>query len=268
MKRRLGAAMMLSALAAGCAGGAANQAPTGLRTLSDPVRILAERPSGVPAALRRLEEARGAGSRPIELAAAPFLALAPEARAFIETPPPRAMAMGSPAAQCPMLTVVRGSPADALEACLQAAPAGADCGCQLLAVDDLLLADPASFTYAPGVTARLLGADAPRRPLIVEERATEEPGVSLALFMDAAGPVALAELHADGLARLVIIEDARFFEGEREAHGWRRGRKTERLLLRDDEGRRMIALIGFEPADMAEDGAALAAWPRLEPTKG
>lgn len=268
MTRRLDLTVLMSVLTAACAQQQPNQSLGGLRALSDPTRILAERPEGVPAAMRRLSEARSGTSRPVELAAAPFLALAPEARVFIETPPPRALAIGSPAAQCPALTVVRGSAEDALAACFARTPAGAQCGCQLLAVDDLLLADPPAFTYAPGVAARLLGAAAPARPLIVEERPTEHPGVSLALFMDASGPVALAELHADGLARLVIIEGARFFEGEREPHGWRRGRKTERLLLRDDEGRRMIALIGFEPADMADDGAALAAWPLPGLVKG
>ena len=108
----------------------------------------------------------------------------------------------------------------------------------------------------------------PERPLTIEERSTADPSLTLVAFFDAAGPVAVAELSDAGAARLIMVESGAFFEGRREPRGWRRGRLTERLLLLGEDGARLIALIGFEPADIAAEGTRLGSWPREGPGKG
>jgi hypothetical protein len=129
-------------------------------------------------------------------------------------------------------------------------------------MDRAVLAPPEALAYAPGVAGRLLGDRRPLGPLVVEERAAETPGVDLVAFFDAGGLVALGALGTDGRARLTDLRDGATYEGWREPRGWRRGRLTERLLLNGPDHARLIALIGFEPADIVAEGQALAAWPK------
>ena len=87
-------------------------------------------------------------------------------------------------------------------------------------------------------------------------------------FYDAAGLVALGVLGPDGEARLTDLRDGLSYDGWREPRGWRRGRLTERLLLVGAGDARLIALIGFEPADVVAECPALAAWPAERPADG
>ena len=198
-------------------------------------------------------------------------------RAFLAAPDGRALAIGAPAQECPGIGVVAGGPETprsvvagaALEQCLTSlSRAGAtNCGCRLLALDDTLLAPLEAFAHAPGVSARLvgLGGDAGRGPLVAREsREIAADGSIRVLFSSVEGPVAAAALFPDGRAVMELTDSGAVFEGERDLRGWRRGRLTERLLLRSPDGRRVIALIGFEPEDYAREGLALARWPRAK----
>ena len=217
------------------------------------------------------------GGRWIEASSAALLYNTGWGRAFLAAPDGRALALGSPAAQCPGIGVVAGGPETprsvvaeaALDQCLTSLDrAGSSgCGCRLLALDDTLLAPLDAFAHAPGVSARLvgLGGDAGRGPLVAREsRDVAADGSVRVLFSSVEGPVAAAALFPDGRAVMELTDSGTVFEGERDLRGWRRGRLTERLLLRGPDGRRVIALIGFEPEDYAREGLALARWPRAK----
>jgi len=280
--RRLAlAALLCGALAACAAGPAAPQGPMALQRLlplNPPPEITVRAEADMAdalAAVRRVALRRGdAGAAPrVEAVAEPFLYGSPVGRRYLAMAPARALAIGDPPERCPAAglggdaATVAGAQAaagQALRQCLAAVGGRAGCGCRLMALDDMLLAGPLAFTYAPGVGGRLVGDGAGGRgaPLTVAERATDDPARTLIGFFDAAGPVAVGEVDDGGGARLVLTPSGALFEGARERRGWRRGRIMERLLLSDADGRRIIALIGFEPADIAAEGAALAAWPR------
>jgi len=275
--------MILSGvMLAACA--ATPEAPQGplarqrLLPLAPPPQIVAGSEAGLADALtavRRLEAKRDAAAAAprVEAVAEPFLYGSPLGRRFLALAPARALAIGDPPERCPAAGIGhepgdgaaarRAAAGEALRRCLAAGDGRAACGCRLLALDDMLLAGPRAFTYAPGVGGRLVGDGAGGRgaPLTVSERATDDPARTLIGFFDAAGPVAVGEVDDGGAARLVMLESGAAFQGARERRGWRRGRIMERLLLSDAAGRRLIALIGFEPADIVAEGAALAVWP-------
>jgi len=258
-------ATFFGALAAACAPQIPDSAPQRLRVATPAPAVATARP-GEPvaeAAARARRAAAAEGGRLIEPAAAPFLFGAPAGRRFLAAPPPRALARGAPAGRCPGLGLGTGprAPTQALRACLAAQPEARDCGCALLAVDDAVLSSQPALAYAPGVGGRLLGVDDARfGVLVVEEAPGPATGDTVARFLDGAATVAVAELRADGAATLTLPADGRVFFGRRERRGWRRGRLTERLLLEDATGDRIVALIGFEPADIAAEGVALGAW--------
>ncbi|TVQ56650.1 MAG: hypothetical protein EA355_06265 [Rhodobacteraceae bacterium] len=223
--------------------------------------------------MERFEAGAPAPVTSVEQERAPFIARSPIGRRFLDAPTPRALALGDPPRHCPAAAIAAGpvgaTRADAvsraLGACLEAlAEAGdaAACGCRVIAVDDVLLAPVDAYAYAEGVGGRLVGDGRfGGRPLIAEEvDAPDGRGVRVAFF-DAGGPVAVGELADNGGARLLMLDDGAVFTGWREPRGWRRGRVQERLLLEGADGARLIALIGFEPADVAEEGPALAVWP-------
>lgn len=227
-----------------------------------PTAVARSPDAAVDAAAAAATVGRGGGRR-VDAAEAPFLYGSPVGRRFLQLDHPRALARGHPPQQCPAVGIAQGedAPERALRACLARQAPADDCGCRLLASDDVLLAPLSEFAYAQGVGGRLIGAAGDARPLTVEERPGEGDAVRLAFF-DALGPVAVAELVGED-ARMVLLGDDVMFTGARERRGWRRGRLSERLLLTDGAGRRLIALIGFEPADVAAEGAGLAAWPRI-----
>jgi hypothetical protein len=205
--------------------------------------------------------AAGAADRATTIDRAPFLQLSPLGRRFMAASPPRALALGHPGPSCPGWGLA-ATAADALRGCLAAQPGRPDCGCRVVAMDRAVLAPPEALAYAPGVAGRLLGSGRPPGLLIVEERAAESADVDLVGFYDAGGLVALGALEGDGRARLTDLRDGTTYEGWREPRGWRRGRLTERLLLNGPDHARLIALIGFEPAEIVAEGEALGAWPK------
>jgi hypothetical protein len=228
--------------------------------VGDAVTALVSRPSA-PAGRR------------VEARAAALLYGTGWGRAYLAAPDARALALGDPPERCPGLGVVGGGPDTppaavaeaAMAQCLrsQSGPAARGCGCRLLALDDTLLAPLAAFNHSPGVGARIVGLrGGAAGPLIAQElREITDDGSVRVLFSGAAGPVAAAALYPDGRAVMEIPGADLRLEGTREPRGWRRGRLTERLLLTDEDGRRVIALIGFEPEEFARDGLALSRWP-------
>lgn len=278
--RNITSALLISVLAA-CAEPPArvdNGAAAGLLFLPDaPPRLVVSDSQDILSLAERVEQVEQAvGDRPgrrIEPAAAAFLQGSPAGRVFQRATGGRALARGEPPETCPAIGLVTRSEAvptttlaqEAMRACLDdlEQTGGEDCGCRLLAVNATLLASLDAFAHAPGVGARLVGLGSGlSRPLIArEDPEARSDGVSLVTFTGVDAAVATATLRPDGTATLELADGTRF-EGYRERHGWRRGRMTERLLLRDAAGARLIALIGFEPLDFARDGAQLAAWPR------
>ena len=246
-----------------------------LKRAEGPAILVRSEAEAGAAAIRAVEAAQRAASSPkrVEAAGAPFLYNAPVGARFLAAKGPRALARGEPPERCPAAIAATGSsPLGAARAagaqCLRALATTPDCRCRLLALDDVLLAEPGALAYAPGVSGRLVGLGQAARPLTIEERPTDDPDRTLLAFYDAGGPVAVAELDAGGEARLILLANGALYEGARETWGWRRGRLTERLLLTGEDGRRLIALVGFEPADIAAEGSALAAWPAPPAKRG
>ncbi len=205
----------------------------------------------------------------------PWLIGSETGRRFLAAGSPRALARGAPADACPASGVASaedlarpGAPPPrraevarrALELCLDALPRRPDtesCGCELLALDNVVTVPREELAYATGVTARVeipaLGLDG----VLVAE---DEPGGG-ALLRGLAGDVGRLARLGENRARLTLVHGGGVFEGRREAVGFRRGRLAERLYLTDPAGRRAVVLIGFPPAELAESAGAALAWP-------
>lgn len=225
--------------------------------------------------LSALRSANRAG-RLIEPAAAALLYGTNWGRSWITAEGYGALVRGEPPEQCSAVAAVNASVRataieaaiadcrDALATQVSISLTGAEaCGCRLIAIDNALLAPLEAFAYAPGTDGRLIGLGSGYAgPLIAREVETGTvPGAGRVVFGNAQGPLAEAELAADGSASLELLRDGRRFTGRREPLGWARGRPRERLLLRGPDGERIIALIGIEPAMFLRNGPALAAWP-------
>ncbi|MEO0621169.1 MAG: hypothetical protein AAF183_03000 [Pseudomonadota bacterium] len=188
-----------------------------------------------------------------------WLTGAVEGRAFLSEPFPRAIARGDPAQSCPATGRATGPEAAgggregtvrlALERCLGALEnRRADCGCRLIAFNDILTVPRDEMAYATGITARLI---APERGidavLVAEDEAAPDGGSAGTLLRDLRGPVArLTRDGADG-ATLTLLADGSAIKGTRKAFGYRRGRLAERIRL-DGGG---LLLIGLSPAELA-----------------
>jgi hypothetical protein len=216
--------------------------------------------AGIAEAAALAARAEAGATRPLPLEAAPFIQFSPLGQRFRRADAPRALAIGDPGPSCPGAGVAADAET-ALRTCLDAEKDRPGCGCRILAINDTVLPSMDGLTYAPGVSGRLLGLPRPLGPLVVEERALADDA-SIVAFYAPDGLVALGELRDDGEARLVVAEDGALYVGDRRKEGWRRGRLTERLLLRGRDGRKLIALIGFEPAELASRRAELTAWPK------
>lgn len=256
-----------------------NRASQRLLLLDSPPEIVIRTDGQTPRVAALLAEvsddpAAGMGRR-VEASSAALLYNTGWGRAFLSAPSGRALAIGDPPDQCPGIGVVAGGPETprlqvvdaAISQCIQSLERAraSDCGCRLLALDDTLLAPLEAFAHAPGVSARLfgLGGGAGTQQLVAREsRELAADGSVRVLFSTVSGPIAAAALFADGRAVLEVAESGLVLEGARDLRGWRRGRLTERLLLRGPDGQRVIALIGFEPEDFAREGLALAQWPQ------
>lgn len=209
---------------------------------------------GIAAAAARLDAetvAARRGFRRVEISALPYLRSSLEGARFLGRAGPRALARGAPAAACPISGVSppgakdrRAAAAAALSSCLARAQ-GPECGCRLLAVDDILLAPRADFVFAPVVSAYLIGGPAGARALVAEA-APPAGDVEEVILRDAQGAVGALILNGDA-ARLTL--GGVVYEGRREPFGYRRGRIAERLRLTGPGGARRTVLIGVERRD-------------------
>ncbi|MDF2232150.1 hypothetical protein P2H44_06250 [Albimonas sp. CAU 1670] len=212
--------------------------------------------------------------RPAEASSLPLLHASPEGRRFLSRPAggtagSRAFALGEPERSCPARVEAGGTgPAEAaaaaLDACFaaldaaHAPPAGAPCGCRLVALNDAALAPAESFDYAPGVSARLTSADL---DIDVDLSASEAEGTDgsrvLALYPSPGTP-ALIRVEPDGRARMLL--HGREWSGSRTVEGLSRGRYRERIALVRDDGVRAILAIGWDPVAYAAERRRLTRW--------
>lgn len=180
--------------------------------------------------------------RPVAAAMLPLIADAPEGQRFRAISGPRALIAGIPAAQCPALVAEggadrQGAIARAVAGCfaaLTAAGAPPDCGCQLLAEGDLLLAPADAFAYAKGVPARVISAGR----LLPERYVASADGDTLTLYA-ATRPV--WRVAAGTLQRLDPPGPA--LAATRRPIGLDRGWIRARIDALDPEGRPVSVLI-------------------------
>lgn len=199
----------------------------------------------------------------VQAHALPWLSGSAEGRAFLSLPAPRVVVRGVPARQCPVARVSGGPEAPdlpslvvrTLRACVAGAPVG--CGCQVVALDDLVLSPREDLAYATGVAARLRL----ERPRMDRLLVAEEVGPDRTMLRDLTGPVADLTIGPDGTARIVFAADGPAYAGVARSTGYRRGRRTWVVDAADPEtGARLRLLIGFEPDEMAASAGALLAW--------
>ncbi len=196
----------------------------------------------------------------------------------------RALAQGWPSEHCPAFGVALPEPDQAtaarvaLERCLADMPdsAAKDCGCRLLALDDVLLAEPEAFVYARGVSAlvyhpasgrstTLVAEERHPRDMVAEVAQTLEPenlsalsrGARRLWLLSPNRPAAAFDMAADGQAALVFVEGTRNdltpgrkLIGHWRSDGFRRGRMAGVAQLSDDNGDQYVVLFGYAPAEI------------------
>ncbi len=184
----------------------------------------------------------------------PILHGSPEGRGFLALPNPRAFAMGEPTGSCPARAAAPGATRreaaeTALAAChaqLAARDGAADCGCRVLLLDDVALAEPAAYAYAPGVYARL-SAPALGLDLDLSAREAAAPGGVRRLLLS---PImAEGAIGPDGAAELRLGPD--IWRGRSVVEGLSRGRLKERMFLTRDDGASLTLIVGWEPLAFA-----------------
>jgi len=237
-----------------------------------PPIIAAETPEDVTLARRVAERARSDSlikaddARRITVDALPYLAGSEAGQRFLRHGGPRALARGMPALSCPatgLATEPSSTPrgrlaALALERCLAAlAPEHTDCGCRVIAINDVLTIPREDAAYATGVTARI------RAPAIGLDGVlvAEAEGEDRVLLRDLNGPV--AQIRRRPGERVVVTFEASGarYAGRAIKEGYRRGRIAERIYASDREGNRLSLLIGFPPDELAQRAGAWLAWP-------
>lgn len=212
---------------------------------------------------------RGELSHWVGVDALPFLTSSATGRRFLAATAPRALARGDPPEVCPAVAMASGADGagprtradvvvEALDACLgQFAPKSAECGCRVVALDDMVTVPREEIAYATGTSARLriaaLGLDL---LLVAEEGDNGE-----ILLRDLTGPVARITRGSDSSVVLRLIDGGGTFRGYSIPVGFRRGRLAERIYAEDSGGMRLSLLIGFGPDELAQSAGAWLAWP-------
>lgn len=222
--------------------------------------------------------ARG-DSRVVASDALPFLSLSEQGRAYLAATGLKALARGHPADQCPAIGIASSkgegdrsaARADVAEKALAACRSdlaarvpdrAAGCGCRLLALGSVITVPREELGYATGVTARLRAPALGMDGLMVAE---EEPGGPMVL-RGFGGRIATVARASDGTVTVRFEPGgtgggARIYTGEALPVGFRRGRLAERIYARDEDGNRLVLLIGFSPQELAESAGAWLVWP-------
>ncbi|MEM7506278.1 MAG: hypothetical protein AAF415_05995 [Pseudomonadota bacterium] len=205
-------------------------------------------------------------ARQVRVDALPYLIGSIEGQRFLQATGPRAIARGDPELSCPALGIsLPGKPTgradlarEALTSCTAALPPNAqDCGCRLIAIDNLVTVQRDALAYATGTSARLsIPADGIDRLLVAEE-----DGPGRLLLRDLTGIVATV-VATEGEEVTVEFARGQRFTGRRLKVGFRRGRLAERIYAEGADGQRLSLLIGFEPDELADQAAAWLAWPK------
>ncbi len=212
------------------------------------------------AALAARESARWTG-----IDSLPYLTSTEIGLRFLRAGRPRALARGAPAAACPVIAMADASAGNAraevarvaLERCLaQITPDQQKCGCQIVALDDLVMIPADETAYATGTSARLRSAALGLDLLLVAEEI--EGGV---LLRDLNGEIARITYGPEERVELRFAGAAGVFTGRRIPVGFRRGRIAERIYASNARGDRVSLLVGFEPSELAGGAAAWLAWP-------
>lgn len=194
------------------------------------------------------------GSRMVEVAALPWLRSAPEGMKFLSAAAPKALARGAPDNACPVAAIsskgaetAEQAAISALSNCLAELKGAPDCGCQLMAVDQVVLAPRADLSFAPSVTATLI-SDAGATRLVADRRG-ESPAGEVTL-RDATGPFGVLFLKGGDAEMTLTARPGEVFMGRRIKFGYRRGRIAERLVLTSQTGDQFTLLIGVEYRDI------------------
>ncbi len=196
----------------------------------------------------------------------PYLIGSEPGRAFLQAKGSRAIARGAPAPACPATAVVTHDTAvprqalarDVLKACLRELPEGhANCGCELIAMDNLVTVPREDLAYATGSSARLsIPAYGIDRLLVAEENNDQNM-----LLRDLTGPIATI-VEQPGERVEIRFHNGDVYSGRQIEVGFRRGRLAERIYAEAPDGTRLSLLIGFEPDELAESAGAWLAWPK------
>lgn len=240
--------------------------------LPQPPNIVATKPGGIPAAIRAAakidptEVASRESARWVSVDALPFLTSTEPGQEFLAAANPRALARGVPPEFCPVVAVasgVPGSPSDtvagaALGDCLaKLDPKQHDCGCRIVALDDLIMVPREQTAYATGTSARMRSASLGIDLLLIAEAVSGGE----TLLRDVRGTVAHLAYGDKNKVTLTFDSTGRQFDGYRIPVGFRRGRVAERIYATDAAGNRLSLLIGFEPDELAGGAGAWLAWP-------
>jgi len=214
-----------------------------------------------PAKISRRDSARWVG-----IDSLPFLTSTEAGKRFLAAKAPRALARGMPQESCPAAAIAAAAPpaplaevtVQALQGCLaQLKPEYGDCGCRVVALDNLITVAHEDTGYATGSTARMRAASLSIDLVLV----SEETANGEILLRDLRGPVAQLRYGEGDAVILEFTAGGRRFEGRRIQVGFRRGRIAERIYASDSEGNRLSLLIGFEPDELAARAGAWLAWP-------
>lgn len=194
------------------------------------------------------------GTRMISVTEIPWLLSAPEGAAFTALALPRALARGEPAPSCPAAAAATGADrssaaGNALSACIQSLDkknSANQCGCKLLAVDDVLLAPLKEFSYAPVISALLISDGQALRLVADAVNAPEAQGQLVAL-RTLNGVVGILLLEGES-ARLELADGSQW-SGVRKSFGYRRGQIAERVRLTGADGAKASILLGVSADD-------------------
>ncbi|RMF37534.1 MAG: hypothetical protein D6754_09290 [Alphaproteobacteria bacterium] len=161
--------MLAACIPAGLSERVAMESPERYATIDSIPELVARSASDIPvltgtvaAALRHVRA--GTRERSLAVEFVPLLHSAPVGLRYRALRSSRALMLGYPAARCPAMAAEGGATlaeavASTFAACrrqLRDAQADAECGCQIVAADEVLLAPPERFAYARGLPVRVL----------------------------------------------------------------------------------------------------------------